>query len=153
MVSTPSPPDPQQTADKQGQYNVQAALAQQGLNMVNQITPYGTLEYAPTSGKPIDSHGGLGGAYPGMYTAYTKLNPGLQRLYIQDVKNARQSAQIANALQSNVMQTASQPLDLSWGATEAKLAELNRQTLDPQWTQRREQLDQQLYNRAKAPVN
>jgi hypothetical protein len=47
---------------------------------------------------------------------------------------------IAKALQANLMQTASQPLDLSWGATEAYLAGLNRNTLDPLWDQRRNAL-------------
>jgi hypothetical protein len=126
--------------------------------MVNQITPYGTLEYAPTNGQSIGAggFGGFGGkggggvsAYPGMYTAYTKLNPGLQKLFDIDVGNAKQSAIIANALEKNLMGTASQPIDLSWGATEAKLAELNRNTLDPLWNQKEEQLTQQLYNQGR----
>jgi hypothetical protein len=144
---------------------LEAAMTQQALNMVNQITPYGTLEYAPTNSQPL-SGGGFGGgaggggggggvaglsAYPGMYMAYTKLNPGLQRLFEQDVMNANKSAQIASLLQKNVAASASQPLDLSWGATEAKLNELNRNTLDPYWNQREEAMAQSLYNQGVSP--
>jgi hypothetical protein len=50
MVSTPSPPDPMATAQAQATMNRQAALDQQGLNMVNQVTPYGTFTYTMTPG-------------------------------------------------------------------------------------------------------
>jgi hypothetical protein len=49
MVSAPSPPpapDPYKTAQYQAELNRDAAISQQGLNMVNQVTPYGTLQYA-----------------------------------------------------------------------------------------------------------
>jgi hypothetical protein len=95
------PPDPMAIANAQEKFNMQAAENQQALNMVNQVTPFGTLEYAPTSGSPIGS-GGLGSAYPGMYSAYTKLSKPLQKLFNIDVGNATQSARIANALQNRI---------------------------------------------------
>jgi hypothetical protein len=96
MISTPSPPDPMQTANQQAQFNLEAAQNQQALNMVNQVTPFGSLEYAPTSGKPTGP-GGLHGAYPGMCSAYTKLTPPLQKLFYADVANARQNAAIRHS--------------------------------------------------------
>lgn len=43
--SSPTPPDPWETAQAQGQMNRETAIAQQHLNMVNQRTPWGTLTY------------------------------------------------------------------------------------------------------------
>lgn len=43
--SPPPAPDPQQTAQAQAAANKETAISQQQLNMVNQYTPYGKLEY------------------------------------------------------------------------------------------------------------
>jgi hypothetical protein len=59
MVSAPSPPDPMATAQAQAKFNEEAAYEQQALNMVNQVTPYGTLTYTKTGTGP--SVGGPGG--------------------------------------------------------------------------------------------
>jgi len=48
IVSTPSPPDPMETAAAQQQMNASTAITQQQLNMVNQVTPYGNLTYSQT---------------------------------------------------------------------------------------------------------
>ena len=48
----PSPPDPYNTANAQGNVNQETAYAQQRLNQTNQITPYGSLTYT-NSGEPI----------------------------------------------------------------------------------------------------
>jgi hypothetical protein len=112
------PPDPVQTAAEQEKFNIQAAENQQALNMVSQVTPYGTLTYAPTNGIPIGGTsgspgpggiGGVGNAYPGMYTAYTQLSKPLRALFNLDVGNATESAKIAEALQRSVMQRAAYP--------------------------------------------
>lgn len=43
--SPPDPPDPKETAAAQGQTNRETALAQARLNMVDRVTPYGTVTY------------------------------------------------------------------------------------------------------------
>lgn len=48
MGSAPSPPDPAKTAAAQAQMNQETAITQQQLNMVNQVTPYGSLTYSQT---------------------------------------------------------------------------------------------------------
>ena len=53
--SSPSPPpapDPMATAQAQSQFNIDAARAQQQMNMVNQVTPWGSLTYQPVGGQP-----------------------------------------------------------------------------------------------------
>jgi hypothetical protein len=83
----PTPPDPYKIADYQAQLNRDAAISQQGLNMVNQVTPFGTLRYAPNP-KAYLGHGA-------MYTAYTQLSPAMQSLFNVYLANARTSAEIA----------------------------------------------------------
>lgn len=46
MVSTPKAPDPMATAQAQGAMNRSTAATSQMLNMVNQVTPYGNLNYS-----------------------------------------------------------------------------------------------------------
>ena len=48
MVSTPSAPDPRETATTQSSMNRDTAITQQLLNMVNQVTPDGSLTYTQT---------------------------------------------------------------------------------------------------------
>ena len=43
--AAPAAPDPVATANAQGQMNRETAIAQQGLNSTNQLTPYGNLTY------------------------------------------------------------------------------------------------------------
>ena len=45
LVSTPSAPDPEETAAAQAQYNKETAIATYGLNATNQVTPYGNVTY------------------------------------------------------------------------------------------------------------
>ncbi|WP_204308130.1 hypothetical protein, partial [Klebsiella aerogenes] len=42
----PTPPDPVKTAQAQTQMNRETAVAQTGLNAMNQVTPDGTLSYS-----------------------------------------------------------------------------------------------------------
>lgn len=46
--SPPSPPDPRETAGAQTATNISTAIAEQYLNNVNQVTPYGNLTYDQT---------------------------------------------------------------------------------------------------------
>jgi hypothetical protein len=71
-------------------------------------------------------------------------------LYRSNIANAQSTSELEKALLANAQGRLSQPLDLSWGATEAKLNELNSQTLDPQWARAQTELDQQLATLADA---
>lgn len=46
MVDMPDPPDPYATAQAQAKFNKETAVAQTGLNAMNQDTPEGTMEYS-----------------------------------------------------------------------------------------------------------
>ncbi|WP_374545036.1 hypothetical protein [Rhodoblastus sp.] len=142
MVSTPKQPDPMATAAAQGQINKQTAIAQSELNNVNQVTPYGSISYNQT-GTAADG--------TPQYTATTSLSPDMQNLVNSNISNAQGTSNLQGTLLGNAQSTLSKPLDLSWSNTEAQLDALNKNTLDPQWQQQTDQLQQQLYNRGVVP--
>lgn len=142
MVSSPSPPDPYQTAAAQTASNKETANYQQSLNMVNQITPYGTLDYKQT---------GTASTGAPQYTATTQLSPELRNLTDTGIANAQGNANLEGTLLGNSQAALSKPLDLSWGATESNLDALGRQTLDPQFQQGQDQLEQRLYSQGLRP--
>lgn len=59
--SAPEAPDPYATAQAQAGFNQQTALTQQALNMVNQVTPYGSLTYSQTGQQFVPNAMGAGG--------------------------------------------------------------------------------------------
>jgi len=141
MVSTPQKPDPWQTAQAQSGFNTQAAITQSRLNNTNQVTPYGSINYTETPGQ---------GGTP-QFTATTTLSPEMQGLVGTNIGNAQGNANLEGTLLGNASETLGKPLDLSWGEEEKRLNELSRNTLDPQWTNSWNDMEQTLYNRGVTP--
>jgi Chaperone of endosialidase len=158
----PTPPDPFAVANAQQGYNINAAVAQNQLNNVNQVTPYGNINYQQNGGNIIGASpaiaatpatggywngsswvptGGTAGtpAFAGTfvpkYTATTTLNPQLQGIVNTTMQNAQGNANLESGLLQNVQNTASKPLDLSWGNIANNIYGLEKNTLDPQWAQ------------------
>lgn len=133
----PKPPDPVRTAQTQTQTNIDTAIAQQQLNNVNQVTPWGNLTYTQT---------GTGQNGVPMYTATQTLTPEQQN--ILDLSNQADTnlAGLAVDQSSRLNDLLSEPVDLSNEATEARLFELGRQRLDPLVAQRDEDLRTRLAN-------
>ena len=139
----------------QGDLNRNAAGSSSLLNDVNQVTPYGTVNYTA---------GGLIGGYPGsgpfglngspgvpQMTATTTLSPGMQKLFNTSLRNSQTSANTQAALGKNVQSMLSKNVDLGPSATSAYLDKLNAQTMDPQWAQAQTALNQQLTNQGLTP--
>lgn len=122
--------------------NKQAAISQTEMNNQNQVTPYGNITYNQT-GTAADG--------TPQFTATTSLSQPMQNLVNSNISNAQGNSNLEGQLQQNAASTIAKPLDLSWGATEANLDALNKNTLDPQWQQQQDQLDQQLYNKGLTP--
>lgn len=106
--------------------------------------------YANNGGWDQGTAGTQGNWVP-TYTATTALSPQLQKLFNSNIGNAQQSSGLESKLLTNAQQQLSHPLDLSWGATEQKLWDLNKHTLDPQWAQAQQDLDQRLANQGLTP--
>ena len=78
--SAPAPPDPRETAAAQTGTNVATAVAQQAMNNVNQVTPYGSLTFDQTGTYQFtDPNSGAVYDLP-TYTATQSLSEAGQRL-------------------------------------------------------------------------
>ena len=80
MISTPEPPDPYETANAQSGMNQDTAQTQQMLNMVNQYTPSGNLEYSQTGTTGFTDSQGNWIEIP-QFSATTTLSPDQQSIY------------------------------------------------------------------------
>lgn len=150
---TPAPPpapDPVATANAQQNLNQNTATTQQLLNMVNQVTPDGSLNYSQTGTNSFVGPDGKTYNVP-QFTATQTLSPEQQQIY--DVNNASKlnlatagqtaSNKINDILGSNV--------DLSNDAVENRLFELGTKRLNPQFQRDNDALRTQLINSGIRP--
>ena len=100
--SPPPAPDPVATAQAQGAANKEAAIASQELNMINQRSPYGNLDFSQT---------GTSAAETPQYTATSTLSPSGQRQLDLTNQAAEKYGQTANQQLNQVSGQLSQPVD------------------------------------------
>jgi hypothetical protein len=125
--SPPAAPDPVATANAQAAANKESAIATSQINQVNQVTPYGNLEYT--------QRGTTAEGVP-QYTATQTLAPDQQRMLDLTNQAGVQYGETANAQLGNVRDKLSQPLDFS---TLGAAPQVNDQT--------RSQVAQSMYDR------
>jgi len=110
----PAAPDPVAVAQAQGAQNRAAAISQAEIAMVNQMTPYGGLEWSARGTTPI-STGAEGETYGGtpQYTATQTLSP--EQQLILDLSNQAQIGygQTAIGQLEGVRDRLSSPVDLA----------------------------------------
>lgn len=135
-------PDPAATASAQGAMNRETAITQANLNMVNQYTPDGKLEY---------STNGLWGDGTPRYEVRQQLSPENEALRRQEQKFDSMSNDIALRQTEKVGGILDKPVDLSNEATEGRLMELGRKRLDPRFAEEDQKLEQDLMNRGIRP--
>ena len=119
--------------------NQQTANYTQGLNMVNQVTPYGNLTYS-----------GVNNGQPGAATATTTFSPEQQKLLEQGQAADSQMNDIALKQIGKVGGILDTPFNIDATAGN-KIADMQAQRLDPQWATRSQQLEQDLLNRGIRP--
>lgn len=147
--SQPAAPDPAKTAAAQAAANKEAAVAQANINMVNQYTPGGSLEYT--------QRGTAADGTP-QYSATQTLSPEQQAIYDQSNAAALKFGQTANSQLDAVSQRLGQPLDFSsLGAaptlnedTRRSVADSLYQRINPQLEQERAALETRLANQGFA---
>jgi len=94
MISTPKAPDPKETAAAQAGMNIDTARAQQGMNMVNQVNPWGSVSYEQTGmGGFTDSQGNW--VDLPQYTQTTTYNPEQQAIFDKTTEAQGNLANIA----------------------------------------------------------
>jgi hypothetical protein len=98
----PTPPDPVATAQAQGAANKEAAIASQELNMINQRSPYGNLDFAQT---------GTSAAETPQYTATSTLSPSGQKQLDLTNQAAEKYGLTANEQLNQVSGQLSQPVN------------------------------------------
>lgn len=101
--SPPAPPDPAATAAAQAAANKEAAIASSELSMIDQYTPYGSLEY--------ENIGTTGNGTP-RYSATQSLSPSQQALYDLTNQASVRYGQLATNQLDNVFNRLEQPLTL-----------------------------------------
>jgi hypothetical protein len=112
MVSAPSPPDPKETAEAQAGYNRDTAITQQNLNMVNQYTPDGSLEYEQTGTRSyVNSDGRL--VEDPIFSATTTLSPEQQKIKTELDATKLNLGRLANDQTGFLKNYLSKPLDTS----------------------------------------
>lgn len=137
--NAPAPPDPSATAAAQTDQNISTAIAQQQLNNVNQVTPYGSLTYEQTGTYDFtDPNTGQVRAIP-QYTATQTLSPEQQAIQDLNFQTNTNLATIGRDQSGRIGDLLATPVDLSNEAVEGRLMELGRSRLDPALDRRREQ--------------
>lgn len=137
----PDAPDPKETAAAQSQMNKETAIAQAGLNMVNQNTPYGSLTY--------NQIGQWSDKTP-RYEAITQLTPEQQKIFDTNLVTQQNLADIGSSQSARIGDLLNTPFSLDTSQAD-KLSGMQKQFLDPQWGQQQEQLEASLLNRGIAP--
>ena len=116
--------------NQQAQANTSAAQQTQKMNMVNQSTPYGALTYEADPNAP------------GGYRAVQSFSAPLQGILNTNEGNTQNISNDVGTFLNNNAQGMTTPLDLSYGANAQRIAQINSQTLDPQWQHNQTQFDQ-----------
>lgn len=137
----PPPPDPGAVAAAQGAANKETAIAQAGLNMTNQKTPYGSLTYQQI-GKWSDG--------TPRYEATTTLSPEQQNLLNINQQTQGNIATIGRDQSGRIGDLLGTPFNIE-AARGTELADINRTFMDPQWERGRASLEADLANRGVRP--
>lgn len=142
MVSSPKPPDPDKTAAAQTGMNRDTALTQQGINMVNQVTPDGSLTYSQNGQSSfVDSKGNT--VSTPTYTATTTLSPAQQAIKAQTDATSLNLGTLANQQSNKLKDYLNTDFNVN-EATEANLYDLGTKRLDPRFANEQEQQRSQL---------
>jgi len=143
----PAPPDPKATAAAQTGTNIATATANQQLQNVNQITPYGNLTYDQTGVyNMFDPTTKTWHQIP-KTTATQTFSPSQQAIFDQSQVAQQNLAGTAADQSAFLRDYLGQPVDLSNEAVESRLMQLGRSRLDPALQERRERLESSLSNR------
>ena len=145
-ASPPAAPNPAQTAAAQAAANKEAAIAQGQMNMVNQETPYGSLEFTER-GKTEEG--------TPQYTATQTLAPDQQRMLDLTNQAGIQFGETANQQLSSLGGVLGSPIDLSTLGAAPEVNEATRQSVvdsmleraAPRFAKDRELLETSLANK------
>lgn len=134
MVSSPKAPDPVATAQAQSGMNRDTAITQQQLNMTNQVTPWGTLDYQQTGTRGYTDSQGRWVETP-TYTATTTLSPEQQAIFEKTQEAQGNLANIASDQSAFLQDYLAKPFEYTNQDAENWAYDLGAQRLDPRFEQ------------------
>lgn len=143
MVSTPKPESAASQAQAQSGLNRDTALTQQAINMINQVTPDGTLMYNKTGESSfVDSRGKT--VTTPTYTAVTSLSPEQQAIKAQTDAASLNLGTLANQQSAAIKDQLSKPFSYDNKDAENWAYDLASQRILPQQQKNQEALRTQL---------
>jgi hypothetical protein len=138
-LSAPSSPDPMATSNQQSAYNTAAGQQQQKMNMVNQSTPYGSLNYTADPNSPSG------------YSANVSLTPQQQQL-LNTQQGTQQTIAGAGAnLGNSIANKFSNGMNLDPSTMTNTTMAMENQYLQPWFNQQNSNMTAQLANEGFAP--
>lgn len=149
-MKTPSPPDPWTTAQAQSQWNNTTAQTQQALNMVDQVNPWGNVNYTQNGTQTIIGADGKPIQVP-KYTQTTTLTPEQQAIFAQSQTAQGNLAGLAADQSATMRDYLSTPFQFTNQDAANWAYDLGAQRLDPRFERERSSLDAQLVNRGIRP--
>lgn len=139
-MCAPKAPNPTATAAAQTASNKETAIAQAGLNYVNQVGPNGSLTYQQIGNWPDGTP---------RFQQDTKLSSAGQALQTTNEATQQNLANLAKDQSGRLSGLLNEKLD--WSAQQNYLNDLTNQTLNPQWDRMAQQNEQSLVNRGLRP--
>jgi hypothetical protein len=134
-------PDANALAQAQSQSNKQTAITQAQMNMIDQITPQGTLKY--------QQQGTWENGDP-RFAATQAYSPDQQKLYDLSNQTEANIGQIGVEQSGRIKELLGTPYQ-STAATDNKIAQMQRGFLDPQWGDQQKALESQLISKGLRP--
>ena len=138
--SAPKAPDPAKTAAAQTTQNVDTAIANSAMGMVDQFTPYGSLTYSQQ-----DSGVDAGGRDIPRYTATTTLSPEQQAILAETQASQQSLAETANE-RAAFLRDYLPGSEALTDQIDGKLYDLGAERLDPRFARQEDQLRTRLAN-------
>lgn len=150
IVSSPKAPDPVATANAQSGMNVDTALAQNAVNMTNQVGPWGSTTYSPTGSTSFTNSQGQQVNIP-QYTQTTTYNPAQQAIFDKTTKAQDNLAGLAQDQSAAMADYLKKPFEFNNQDAADWSYDLASSRILPQQQQQGEALRAQLINSGLRP--
>lgn len=148
--SAPKAPDPYQTAQAQGQMNRDTAIAQQQINMTDQVNPWGATNYTQNGSTTYTDSFGKVVTLP-KFTQTTVLSPEQQAIFDKTQGAQTNLANIAKDQSGRVAETLSDPFKFDNQDAADWSYDLAQTRIAPQQQQNQRDLENRLVNSGIRP--
>lgn len=152
-MKTPKPPpapDPVKTAQAQAGVNLSTAMAQQNMNMIGQVNPWGTVNYTQNGNTRFRDSFGNWVEIP-QYTQTTTFTPEQQAIFDKSQGAQSNLAGIAQDQSARIADTLSDPFEFNNQDAADWAYDLSMSRLRPEMENRQEALRSQLINSGLRP--